>query len=170
MADYNFPTVVRQVVPNADMTPLERLVLTQIFEAEPHGDGLYFFSETGPRHAFEVPATDLKAALAAPAGIGSSLFTHLAECIAGLGDGQGHAEIDLNDSSLSWETILQDIVRRSGALPYLTVVTAFTCSRMRPDGFGGEAVLITADAIKSRSTNRILEDRLAEIEEAAALA
>ena len=35
---------------------------------------------------------------------------------------------------------------------------------MRPDGFGGMAVLITADAIVGKSTNDILEDFLAENE------
>ena len=35
---------------------------------------------------------------------------------------------------------------------------------MRPDGFGGMAVLITADAIVGKSTNDILEDFLAEVE------
>jgi len=35
---------------------------------------------------------------------------------------------------------------------------------MRPDGFGGMAVLITADAIVGKSTNDILEDFLAERE------
>jgi hypothetical protein len=33
---------------------------------------------------------------------------------------------------------------------------------MRPDGFGGMAVLITADTIKGKSTNDILEELLAE--------
>ena len=33
---------------------------------------------------------------------------------------------------------------------------------MRPDGFGGMAVLITSDAIVGKSTNDILEDFLAE--------
>jgi hypothetical protein len=35
---------------------------------------------------------------------------------------------------------------------------------MRPDGFGGMAVLITADAIRGKSTNDILEDFLADQE------
>jgi hypothetical protein len=38
--------------------------------------------------------------------------------------------------------------------------TTRSCSR--PDGFGGVAVLITADAIRGKSTNDILEDFLAE--------
>jgi hypothetical protein len=33
---------------------------------------------------------------------------------------------------------------------------------MRPDGFGGMAVLITRDAIVGKSTNDLIEDFLAE--------
>ena len=71
-------------------------------------------------------------------------------------------EIDIDFSGTSWEFIFQDIVRRSSTLRYVTAVTSFTCSKMRPDGFGGMAVLITADAIVGKSTNDILEDFLAE--------
>ena len=67
---------------------------------------------------------------------------------------------------MSWEVILQDIVRRSSTLRYVTVVTAFTCTKMRPDGFGGMAVVITADAIKGKSTNDFIEDLLADADPA----
>jgi galactokinase len=53
-------------------------------------------------------------------------------------------------------------VRRSATLRYVTAVSAFTCSRMRPDGFGGMAVLITADAVIGKSTNDIIGDFLNE--------
>ena len=64
-------------------------------------------------------------------------------------------------SGTSWEFILQDIVRRSSTLSYVTVTTAFTCSKMRPDGFGGMALFITAAAIKGCSTSEFLSDCLA---------
>ncbi len=57
---------------------------------------------------------------------------------------------------------IQDIVRRSTTLRYVTAVSSFSCSKMRPDGFGGMAVLITADRIVGKSTSDILEDFLAE--------
>ena len=44
MASYFVPTVVQTTIPNTDMTPLERLVLSHIFDPEPDGDGLYFFA------------------------------------------------------------------------------------------------------------------------------
>jgi hypothetical protein len=55
-------------------------------------------------------------------------------------------------------------VRRSSTLRYVTVVTSFTCSKMRPDGFDGMAVLITADAVTGKSTEDILCDLLDEAE------
>jgi len=73
---------------------------------------------------------------------------------------------------MSWEGIFQDILRRSKTLRYVTAVSAFTCSRMRPDGFGGMAVLITPTAVVGKSTSHIIEDFLAEahLDEPAALA
>jgi hypothetical protein len=162
MADYYSPAVVQPTIPNADMTPLERLLLTHIFEAEPVDDGLYFFAETGPSDGFELAVEDLRAAFAESAGIASTASAYLAERIANIGASDTHIDVDL--SGTSWEFILQDIVRRSPTLDHITVVSAFTCTKMRPDGFGGMAVLITADAIRGKSTNDILEDFLADAE------
>ncbi len=162
MADYYSPAVVQPTIANADMTPLERLLLTHIFEAEPDGDGLYFFTETGPSDGFELAVEDLRTAFAESAGIASTASAYLAERIANIGASDTQVEIDL--SGTSWEFILQDIVRRSPTLDHVTVVSAFTCTKMRSDGFGGRAVLITAAAIKGKSTNDILEDFLADTE------
>ena len=82
--------------------------------------------------------------------------------MADIGESETYAEIDL--SGTSWEYIFQDIVRRSPTLDCVTIVSAFTCTKMRRDGFGGMAVLITADAIEGKSTNDVLEDFLAEAE------
>ena len=164
MADYFAPTVIQQTIPNADMTALERLVLGHIFDAEPDGDGPCFFGETGARDFVILPAAALRAAFAQPAGSASCLRRHLAQAVASLDDTATDAEIDL--SGMSWEFILQDIVRRSATLGYVTAVSAFTCSKMRPDGFGGMAILITPDAIKGKSTSDFLEELLADINRA----
>jgi hypothetical protein len=73
-----------------------------------------------------------------------------------------NVEIELDFSDMCWESIFQDIVRRSATLRYLTALSAFTCSQMRPDGWGGMAVLITASAVMGKSTNDIIEDFLNE--------
>jgi hypothetical protein len=164
MADYFCPTVIQQTIPLADMTALERLVLTRIFESEPDGDGIYFFAENGPNDFVFIPAEELKTAFAASAGLPSALRDYIAETVRDFDRAEGEVEIDV--SGTSWEVFFQDIVRRSPTLNYLTVVTAFTCSKMRPDGFGGSATLITADDVKSMSTHDFLEELIPAVQDA----
>ena len=77
------------------------------------------------------------------------------------------AEIEFVISN-GWHYILNDIVRRSPTLRYVTAVSSFTCSRMLPDGFGGEAVLITADNVFRKNTHDVITDLLAQIDPAEA--
>jgi hypothetical protein len=86
--------------------------------------------------------------------------------LAPLTTGEEVIEIDL--SGMSWEFILHYIVRRLPTLHHVTAVSAFSCSRMRPDGFGGMAVVITADSVRGRSKNDILEDFLSSYDDAPA--
>jgi hypothetical protein len=162
MADYFSPTIIQQPIPVVDMTSLERLVLSRIFDAEPAGDALRFQAAFGPSEAIGLPIDMLRAALAASAGIDSTAAAYIAERLAVTPEDATEIEIDF--SGMSWESIIQDIVRRSSTLRYATAVTSFTCSTMRPDGFGGMAVLITTAAIMGKSTTDILEDFMAEIE------
>ena len=160
MADYFEHTVVQQTIPNADMTPLERLLLSRILQCEPDGDGCYFFAEQSPSTMIFATRAELEAALASSPDVESAAHLYVTEQIAFV-DADA-PEIDLDLSGTSWEFFFQDIVKRSKTLTYVSVVAAFTCSRMRPDGFGGMAVLITRDAIVGKSTNDLLEDFLAE--------
>jgi len=162
MADYFSPTVIQQPIPVADMTPLEILVLSLIFDAEPDGEAVYFHASLGPSDAIGVSIDSLRAAFDASATTASTTSTYVAEPLAAVAADDTEIEIDF--SGTSWEFIFQDIVRRSSTLRYVTALTSFTCSKMRPDGFGGMAVLITADAILGKSTNDILEDFLTETE------
>lgn len=160
MADYFTPTVVQPAIPDADMTPLERILLSNIFSAQHDSDGWSFFAEIGPSTMIVVSRTELETALAASADPTSTAQVYITGQLAQFG--AHDAEIDLDLSGTSWEFFLQDIVKRSKTLAYITVVSAFTCSKMRPDGFGGMAVLITPDTIMGKSTNDLLEDFLSE--------
>jgi len=160
MPEYHSPTVAQPPIPKADMTPLERLLLTHIFDFEEEGDGLYFYTPIGPRDRIELILGEFRTAFAASETFSATATCHLAGHMAHEGDDDARIEIDL--SGLSPEWIFQDILRRSPTLDHVTVVSAFTCTKMRPDGFGGTAVLITADAVKGKSTHEILEDFFAE--------
>ena len=172
MADYFSPTVIQPAIPVADITPLERLLLSHIFVAEPDGDELYFYADERPADMIWLDRAPLEAALAqSPVTINTgAAATFVIEQLERVP--ADNVEIELDVSGMSWETIFQDIVRRSRSLRYVTAVSAFTCSKMSPDGFGGMAVLITPNAVVGKSTSDIIEDFLAKahLDEPAALA
>jgi hypothetical protein len=162
MADYFSPTVIQPTIPAVDMTPLERLLLTHVFDAEPDGDGFYFYADEGPADLAVIERGELEEALAASREAGDSRAARfVAEHLARLGEDEAEVELDLS-GSISSEAFLQDIVRRSPRLRYVTVVSSSFCSRMRPDGFGGMAVLITADRILAKSTGEMIAEFLKE--------
>ena len=165
MADYYTPTVIQQTIPEADMTPLERLLLSHIFDAERDGEGWYFFSEQGPADMILVECTALEAALAQSQAHDENVANTLVrEHLTKLQAAEPDAPlVDLDLSTTSWEFIMQDIVRRSPTLNYVSVVSSFTCSRMRPDGFGGMVVVISAGAILGKSTNDLLEEFIEQV-------
>lgn len=163
MAHYSSPTVVQPNIPAMDMTPLERLILDQIFDSDPDADGIYYYASDGAADVIAVPADDLRAACEASGDPGeSSIGRHaaalLAHCDAHASHGSSDdIRVDLTESERGWHWMFQDIVRRSATIDEIVVTTAFTCSRMRPDGFGGSVMLITADAIRYGSTSGLLE-------------
>jgi len=85
-------------------------------------------------------------------------------CTGGILD----AEDPKDDLELSEDDLFarfQEIIGRSnGELPWISKESAYTCSRMRPDGFGGSAIFITADEIRYCSTSQWLEERISEME------
>lgn len=165
MADYYTPTVIHQTIADADMTPLERLLLSHIFEAERDGEGWYFFSEVGPVDMTLIGRVALETALAASElDVDNTANTFVSELLADLKDDELQDEhLDVDFSETSWESILQDIVRRSSTPGYVSGVSSFTCSRMRPDGFGGAVVVIAADAILGKSTTDLLEEFIEQV-------
>jgi|SRR5258706_13627385 hypothetical protein len=165
MANYYTPTVIQQTIPDADMTPLERLILSHIFESERDGEGWYFFSEQGPADMILVDRAALEAAFAESPIPGENVANILIrEHLAKLQAAERDAPlVDLGLSTTSWDFIVQDIVRRSSTLNYVSAVSSFTCSRMRADGFGGMAVVISPDAILGKSTKDLLEEFIEQV-------
>ena len=155
MVDYYTPTVIDPVIPISAMLPIERLFLAQVFSEEINGEAAYYFSEDGACDLISLSAEEVRAALDAATPETSRLAQKLI-------DEQPDAipsddDIDLDMCGDLWPDVLQDIVRRSPDLDHLTVTMAFTCSKMRPDGFGGLAMLITGAAIRSESTHTLFD-------------
>jgi hypothetical protein len=160
MADYYTPTVVEPSILIDAMLPIERLFLAQVFSVEINGEAAYYFSEDGACDLISLPAEEVRAALDAATPETSRLAQKLIDeqLDAILGDD----DIDLDMCGDLWPDVLQDIVRRSADLDHLTVSMAFTCSKMRPDGFGGIAMMITDAAIRSESTHTLFDRFYAE--------
>lgn len=168
MADYHFPTVVDAELAIADMTPLERLILCAVFDAEEIGDDrLYLYAEVGPGSVAPTTLRELRAAHAASAAIDSAANAAVAAILArhDAADDVGEEDIvdvDLSEAEFNEVRILQDIVRRSTVLDEIVVWSAFTCTRMRRDVFGGSVTCITPDAVQYRSTSGMLQAMLNE--------
>lgn len=155
MADYYTPTVVDPMIPLAAMLPIERMFLAQVFDEEMTSEAAYYYCEEGASDLISLPAADVRAALDAAtpetSRLAQKLIDEQPDAILGEDD------IDLDMCGDLWAEVLQDIVRRSPDLDHLTVTMAFTCSKMRPDGFGGLAMLITAQTIRSESTHTLFD-------------
>ncbi|WP_337180541.1 hypothetical protein [Sphingopyxis granuli] len=160
MADYFSQTVIRPDIPRAAMTALEREILGEIFEEEAVGDDVYFCASHGPGDLVFLDIAEARALLAEDEAIESSLADLARDELARADADADELELDL--SVISFEGIFQDIVKRS-SLDYVEVEAAWTCSKMRPDGFGGAATLITADDIQSVSTAGWLEEAVARL-------
>jgi len=122
MANYYSTTVIQPTIPDADITPLERLLLESIFSADRDGDGFYFYTEEGPVDFFALTRAEIEAALAASNGTAGTAATFVAERLSRTAPEE--AEIDFDLSDMSWESIFQDIVRRSPTLRYVTAIAS----------------------------------------------
>jgi hypothetical protein len=168
LADYHSPTLVQPNLPAADMTPLERLILDLVFDMESEADGVYYHSWCGPSDIVTLSVDDLRAACDASRGygetsIGKQVAALLVRHDADAGDDPpDDIDVDLTDTDSGWDRMFQDIVRRSATIDEIVVTTAFTCTKMRPVGFGGSVMLIAADAIRYRSTIDMLEESRTE--------
>tara|TARA_R110000868_G_scaffold363120_2_gene625375 strand:- start:2654 stop:3400 length:747 start_codon:yes stop_codon:yes gene_type:complete len=150
MADYHSPTVVRPSIPASAITRLELALLTDMFEQEPDGDAIYFYSSEGPCDTVWLDVAELKDMLADEAMPSGRIVEMIRAQLAEAGPDETELELDLSD--LGEAEILQGIVRRCEQLDHVSIVSAWTCTKMRPDGFGGGITVVTADHILASST------------------
>lgn len=84
-------------------------------------------------------------------------------CTAGYAKDEDGNENELSEDDLF--SCFQEIIRRSnGELPWISQETAYTCTESKADGYGGSAVFVTADEVRSFSTSSWLERRIHELE------
>ena len=153
MADYYSQTVVQPDIPVDAITPLELALLTSIYEHELGDASIYFFASEGPSGIVWLDITELRAMLADEIIAPGSIAGMARDKLDAAGPEEVEIEIDLSD--LGDATIFQAIVRRCDQLDHVTITSGWTCSKMRPDGFGGGVTVVTADHILSSSTSEM---------------
>ena len=159
MANYYHHTVVTPFIPVELMTPLEAWILKNTFEFEEGEDinSIYFFAEEGRNSFFETSDPEFVELLR---GDDSPLAEKMAIEFAEAGS---PAEWHLG--STSYIDVFQAIIKRSlGRLPYVCLETALTCGKMRPDGFGGVAEIITESQALYIKTSRCLHEMISLVE------
>jgi len=161
MADYYSTTIVQPDIPLRDMTASEYLLLCGMFQHEVSDGEVYFFTDIGPSDMPEFDVSEIKAALATDTGRDNQAARWLQNRLEYLGKDLDYITIDM--STKSYEFIFQDIIGRSAALTYVSVITSYQCSKLRPDGFGGAASIITADQFRFKSTDDLIDDFLTEL-------
>lgn len=157
MADYYSPTVVNPFLPSDAISLIEILVLTQMYDWEHSGDRLYFFNETGRPSEIELHVAEVRDLIDAAPSDAGRLVKLLTIELSTLEPEQATFTLDVGDH-LDAE-IFQDILSRCPDVDHITITSAWTCSKMRPDGFGGSVTVITAEKILTESTSS-LEDHL----------
>lgn len=153
MADYYSQTVVQPNIPVDAITPLELALLTGMFEHESDGASIYFFASEGPSDMVWLDIAELRAMLADETIAAESITEIVLDKLNAAGPEEVELEIDLSD--LGDAMIFQAIVRRCDQLDHVTITSGWTCSKMRPDGFGGGVTVVTADHILSSSTSEM---------------
>lgn len=151
MADYYAQAVLRPSIPDACMTPLERWLLEALFESEPDGnDRTYFFASESISSMADVDE-ELESILA---GEDSPLAQAVRAAI------DAYKGMDLGAMGGPGPVLQGIVARHSARLPFVIVETAYTCSRMRADGFGGAAWVIKPTEIRSIDTASWVRDQL----------
>jgi len=155
MCEYYSRTVIQPKIPYADLTMLEQSVLGELFRFREDSTGTHFFSDDMIRSAFYMNITDLRETMASADGAGAIEANRIIKaCLINISAVAGDVWLEFPERF--WEAILQDIVKRSKTLRYISVTTSFFCRETRDDSPGAEVTLITADGIWSRSTDEML--------------
>lgn len=151
MTDIETRITTYPALPIADITPLERLILSNVLDCSETEDGFELFTDFGPRNPVRVRRKDLiESFQASERNIEILLRTFVTDSVLAQRSDDGDdpesiVEIDL--SAFPWQFIVQDIIARSTTARELVVIQWINHPSQRPDTFGASVSLITANGI-----------------------
>lgn len=163
MDDLETTVVITPAIPFDDMTPLERLVLSHVFDADVTHDGLQLFSDRGAANVLQFSTTEVATAYAASSAMSDSDLNRIVARYWTDADGAGET-VEIPMFGMSWESVLMNIVARSSILTEIRVLEWYRHPSQRPDSFGANVILITANAVVGIDSDDLLEQMRAETE------
>ena len=149
-------------IPLADITPLEKLVLTHVLECSETEAGLVLFTDSGPINPIRVKRKALLDAFRtsaphADSALNTFIGSRTLALLPASADGDDIAtDIDLTE--FSWQFIVHDIIARSPSLQEVTVIQWMDHPSQRPESYGASVSLITGKGIH-HATNEDLLNR-----------
>lgn len=153
MTDLETRIYTHPPIPLADVTPLEKLMLTHMLECSETDAGLVLFTDAGPINPVSVKRKALLDAFRASASQADSALNAfignriLALLPASPDDDDPHIAVDIDLSEFPWQFVVQDIVTRSPSLPEVTVIQWTNHPSQRPETYGASVSLITGKGI-----------------------
>ena len=166
MNDLETTVVITPAIPLCDMTPLECLVLSHVFDAGPTDEGLLLYSDRGAASRLRFRADELVDAYAASRHVAHSDINRIAaRCWTLWCEEEEPGEtIEMDLTETSFEFMLRNIVARSSVLSEIRVLEWYRHPSQNPDSFGVKIMLVSAVAIVGRSSDDLLEELRTEAE------
>jgi len=149
-------------IPFADVTPLEKLMLTHVLECSETDAGLVMFTDVGPINPISVKRRALVSAFRASASQAKSALNafignRMLALLPTSPDGEDlDIDVEVDLSEFPWQFIVQDIVARSPSLPEMTVIQWMNHPSQRPETYGASVSLITGKGIRHATSEELL--------------
>jgi hypothetical protein len=155
-------TTTYPALPIADISPLEKLILSKVLDCAEVDGGLELYTDTGSMNPIVVPQRELMEAMDTPDQASESLLKRfvgervLSILPAENPDPESVVFIDL--SEFPWQFVVQDIITRSPTARELVVIQWVSDPSQRPDTFGASVSLITENGVFHATSEDLLAD------------
>lgn len=149
-------------LPIADITPLEKLILSKVLDCAEVDGGLELYTDTGPMNPIVVSRRELIEALDTSDQANESLLKRFTRehvlSILPTEDIDPESIVFIDLSEFPWQFVVQDIVTRSPTLRELVVIQWISDPSQRPDTFGASVSLVTENGVFHATSEDLLAD------------
>jgi hypothetical protein len=150
-------------LPIADITPLEKLILSKVLDCAEIDGGLELYTDTGPMNPIVVSRRELMEAMDTSDQANESLLKrfmrgHVLSSILPREDPDPESVVFIDLSEFPWQFVVQDIITRSPTPRELVVIQWISDPSQRPDTFGASVSLITENGVFHATSEHLLAD------------